>query len=395
MSNDGPVTDDTSPAPDGAPADDVTPAEPGAAGVFAGLYDGERPFQSRREKIMSVAGLATSALVALLALLPSPYAVGGPGPTYDTLQTDDSGSLVTIEGAPTYEPSGELRLTTVSVQDAGSQVMTMGSVLRGFLSSSHYTTPRELVFGTADEEEAVAQESHDQWVTSQEAATVSALEALGTEVPAVLTVADVIEGTGAYGVIEDGDVLLAVDGVELDGFSDLADAIASHAVGDEITVAVDRDGVTQDVQFALADNGDGAPMMGLYVDPTFDLPIQVDVAIDSVGGPSAGLMFTLAIMDLLTEDDELNGAAVAGTGTMDSLGNVGAIGGIDLKMIGARRDGADWFLAPVANCDEVVGHIPDGLSVVAVEDIDDAYDAIVAIGAGDTADLPTCEAVAG
>ncbi len=135
--------------------------------------------------------------------------------------------------------------------------------------------------------------------------------------------------------------------------------------------------------------------MGILVDPDFETPIDVEVAIDTVGGPSAGLMFTLGIMDLLTEEDELDGAAVAGTGTISASGSVGAIGGIDLKMQGAVRDGADWFLAPVDNCDDVIGHVPEGLSVVAVEDIDDAYDAIVAIGAGETDDLPTCEAVAG
>ncbi|WP_236685266.1 YlbL family protein [Demequina salsinemoris] len=364
--------------------------------TFNALYEADEPVVTRRERVMGISGLTTSALVALMVILPSPYAIGGPGPTYDTLSTTDDGALVTISGAETYEPSGELRLTTVSVQDAGSTFMTMGSVLRGYLSGSQYTTPRELVFGSTEEDaEEAEQESAEQWVTSQEAATVAALEALGTEVSATLTVAQVLSGSDASGKLEEGDVILAVDGEDLDGFTDLADAIAGHAVGDELTVTVDRDGEEQDVTFALVDDGTGSPVMGILVDPEFDLPIDVEVAIDTVGGPSAGLMFTLGIMDLLTEDDELNGALVAGTGTISSTGQVGAIGGIDLKMLGAQRDGAEWFLAPVDNCDEVVGHIPDGLSVVAVEDIDDAYDAIVAIGAGQTDDLPTCEAVAG
>ncbi|WNM23911.1 YlbL family protein [Demequina capsici] len=382
--------DDSAPGADEMPTIDDLAADPAPHGRFS------EGLATRREKVVAAAGLATSALVAVLALLPSPYAIGGPGPTYDTLGTGSDGTpLVSISGAPTYEPSGELRLVTVSVQDAGSRLMTMGSVLRGYLSSSAYTTPREAVFGTDQEADAVEQQSHQEWVTSQEAATVSALEALGTEVSATLTVAVVLDSSAASGVLQVGDVLTAVDGEHLDGFRDLSDAIAAHAVGDELTVTIDRDGITRDVQFALVADADGNPIMGILVDPTFDLPIDVNVAIDTVGGPSAGLMFTLGIMDKLTEKDELNGAAVAGTGTIDSLGNVGAIGGIDLKMIGARRDGADWFLAPVANCSEVVGHVPDGLSVVAVKDIGEAYAAIEAIGAGQTEDLPTCEAVAG
>ncbi len=86
--------------------------------------------------------------------------------------------------------------------------------------------------------------------------------------------------------------------------------------------------------------------MGVFVDPTFDMPVGVNVAIPDVGGPSAGMIFTLAIVDLLTPEDESNGPNVAGTGTISPEGDVGPIGGIDLKMIGARRAGADWFLAP-------------------------------------------------
>ncbi len=381
MSNDGPVTEQTTPDP---------------VETFGALYDADEPVVTRRERVMGVAGLVTSALVAVMVVLPSPYAIGGPGPTYDTLADTEDGKLVSISGAPTYEPSGELRLTTVSVQDGGSTMLTMGSVLRGYLSSDQYTTPRELVFGTTEEEADEAEaESELQWVTSQEAATVAALEALGTEVEATLNVVQVLSDSDAFGILEDGDILLAVDGAELDGFTDLSEAIAGREVGDELTVTVERDGDELDLEFSLVDDGEGNPMMGILVDPEFDLPIDVEVAIDTVGGPSAGLMFTLGIMDLLTEDDELNGALVAGTGTISSTGTVGAIGGIDLKMLGAERDGADWFLAPVDNCGDVVGNVPEGLSVVAVEDIDDAYDAIVAIGAGETDGLPTCEAVAG
>ncbi|MDD6373614.1 MAG: Lon protease [Bifidobacteriaceae bacterium] len=120
--------------------------------------------------------------------------------------------------------------------------------------------------------------------------------------------------------------------------------------------------------------------------------VKVSIEIGDVGGPSAGLMYTLGIIDELTDAEETGGQTIAGTGTIEDDGSVGAIGGIRQKMVGARDAGATWFLAPSSNCDEVVGHVPDGLRVVSVGDIDDAYTSLVAIGEGAGDSLPTCSA---
>ena len=118
--------------------------------------------------------------------------------------------------------------------------------------------------------------------------------------------------------------------------------------------------------------------------------LKVEMHVDDIGGPSAGMMYTLGLIDKLTEAEETGGKTIAGTGTIDAKGKVGAIGGIRLKMIGAKRDGATWFLAPESNCDEVVGHVPSGLRDVKVATLDDAYDALVAIGQGKGDSLPHC-----
>ncbi|MCI1983444.1 MAG: Lon protease [Bifidobacteriaceae bacterium] len=118
--------------------------------------------------------------------------------------------------------------------------------------------------------------------------------------------------------------------------------------------------------------------------------IKVTMNGGDVGGPSAGLMYTLGTIDKLTSADETGGKTIAGTGTMNSKGEVGAIGGIRLKMIASKRDGATWFLAPAANCDEVVGNVPAGLRDVKVRTLDEAYKALVAIGQGKGASLPHC-----
>ncbi|MBW3090391.1 Lon protease [Bifidobacterium sp. 82T25] len=120
--------------------------------------------------------------------------------------------------------------------------------------------------------------------------------------------------------------------------------------------------------------------------------LKVTMHVDSIGGPSAGMMYTLGLIDKLTPAEETGGETIAGTGTIDAKGKVGKIGGIRLKMLGAKRDGATWFLAPESNCADVVGHVPDGLRDVKVSTLDEAYQALVAIGRGQADDLPHCTA---
>lgn len=121
--------------------------------------------------------------------------------------------------------------------------------------------------------------------------------------------------------------------------------------------------------------------------------VKVKMHIDDIGGPSAGMMYALGILNKLTGVDLSGGKTIAGTGTIDNNGKVGAIGGIRLKMISAKRDGARWFLAPNSNCDEVVGNIPQGLNVVSVKTLDDAYKALEKIKAGKSIkSFKTCNA---
>ncbi len=118
--------------------------------------------------------------------------------------------------------------------------------------------------------------------------------------------------------------------------------------------------------------------------------MSVKLRVDDIGGPSAGMMYTLGIITSLTPQDEAEGKIIAGTGTIESDGSVGKIGGIQLKLLGAKRDGADYFIAPQSNCDEVTGHIPQGMQVFSVTNIEEAYKTVQAIGSGDTQGLASC-----
>jgi len=353
----------------------------------------ERP-PTRRAGVMAATGLVASLMISILTVAPAPFAIAQAGPTYDTLAAHNGTPIVDIDGLPTYESSGELRLTTVSFSRGGSRTFTMGQVIGSYFSPNHTVRPEEDVFGTREEQEREAEESEEMWLISQESATVAAIEALGEVVPTTLTVDGVTSESGAFGLLEDGDVLLAIDGEEFLSYNDLTSQLGKRKPGDEPTFTVQRGTERLDLTFPLIayEDDPDAARMGIFVMPTFELPINVSVGIAEVSGPSAGLMFALAIMDKLTPLDELNGAHVAGTGAIDIDGDVSPIGGIEHKMRGAVAAGATTFLAPVENCKDVVGHIPPGLDVYAVDTLVDAYAAIVAIGQDDTADLLTCNA---
>ncbi|MFF1528281.1 PDZ domain-containing protein [Cellulomonas sp. NPDC058312] len=348
---------------------------------------------SRRAALLTVGMLTTAALLVVLLLMPVPYAVNSPGPTLDTLGSHDDTALITIEGAETFDSTGELRLTTVSSTGGPGYPASVLGVLVGWVAPDRLVLPVETVFPQDATQEQLDQQNEAQMVSSQENAAVAALEELGYPVPVTLTVHDAVEGSGAAGVVQPDDVLVSFDGTALTSYGQLIDLLDATEPGSTVTLGVLRDGaeVDLDVVTAAREDGDGS-QLGVFIDPTFDPPVDVQIQIDRIGGSSAGTMFALGIIDKLTPEDEAAGQVIAGTGTMDLNGAVGPIGGIRQKMAGAVRDGAAWFLAPADNCDEVVDHVPDGLRVVRVATLHEAREAVEAIGAGDAGGLPTCTA---
>lgn len=353
--------------------------------------DDAPPPVTRRALTFGISLLATTVLVAGLAVLPAPYAVRSPGPTEDTLGEQDGQPLISVTGAETYDSTGELRLTTVSVAGGPGYPVNLAQVVQGWFDRSRSVRPVEEVFPTGRTKEETEQQGQAEMISSQENATVAALTELGYDVPATLTVQGTSPGTGAEGVVEQGDVIVSLDGTPVPTYQDLIDGLAAVTPGDDVTLGVVRDGEPTDLTVTTSDGGDTA-LLGVFIDPEFDFPVDVTIQIDDIGGPSAGMMFALGIVDQLTPEDEANGVSIAGTGTMSVEGDVGPIGGIQQKLYGAVRDGATWFLAPQANCGEVVGNVPDGLHVAAVSTLADARDAMTAIGAGEGGSLPTCEA---
>ena len=349
---------------------------------------------SPRLVTMAVAALATFSLMLVTMLLPVPYAVQAPGPVIDTLGDVDGVELIHIEGTETYETSGALQLTTVTTAGGPGYPVDSGGVIRGWLSPTTTVAPVELFFDPGQSQDEIDQTSAQQMISSQQNATVAALTELGYDVPAELTVVGTQQGSGADGVAQDGDRIVGIVAgdkeVEVVTFADLADVLAATPPGSTVDLVVDRDGERVALPVVTGDDGRGGSVLGVFLDGEFDYPVDVRIQIENVGGPSAGTMFALGIIDMLTPGEMTGGHNVAGTGTVSLGGLVGAIGGIQQKMAGARAADAEYFLAPPANCGEVVGHVPAGLRVVAVSTLAEARAAVEAIGAGDTADLPTC-----
>ena len=394
------------PGPDHVPAGvaaGTAADEPGTAQPFDPV---DEPYVSRRAVTMVVSGALLSALLLVIMLVPLPYAVQRPGPTVNTLGEAEGEPLIQIDGAETYPTSGELRLTTVSVIGGPGYPVTAADVVAGWLDEEEVVLPVESVFPDGTTREEIDEQSTAQMASSQTNATVAALEELGYDVPMVLTVRDVAPGSGAEGVVEEGDVIASIqpkgqDRTEVEAFSDLAAVLSRTAAGTPVTLGVLRDGEPTDLAVstmshpgtaAAPDETQQGSLLGVVLDPQVELPVDIDFDIDNIGGPSAGTMFALGIIDRLTPGEMTGGEKIAGTGTMNLAGEVGAIGGIRQKLAGATRAGAEWFLAPEGNCGEVVGHVPEGLQVVRVGTLGEARDAVEAIGSGDGASLPTCEA---
>lgn len=343
---------------------------------------------------MGISGVLAFALLAVMLSLPVPYAVEGPGPTFNTLGKVQDHRLISIDGEDTYSSDGQLRLTTVTSAGGPGFPVNAGSVIRGWLSPDMLVQPAEAVFGPDLTETERQHMTTVQMTSSQRNATAAALTALGYKVPATMTIVGAYPQYDAADVVQEGDVITGLktdDGEhELNSYTQLAAVLADTEPDSTVTLQVERDGEAKSLQIRTSQNPHGGSVLGVALDVQFDFPVDVDIEIDNVGGPSAGTMFALGIMDLLTPGSMTGGHVVAGTGTITPDGQVGPIGGITLKMKGAVRDGAEYFLAPASNCSQVAGHVPEGLQVIRIETLKQAHDAVRAIAKGNAEDLPGC-----
>lgn len=325
------------------------------------------------------AGLLLVLLVAA-AMFPVPYIALLPGPLYDTLGQVDGKPVITVKGHDAYPATsgGKLYLTTVSVAAApGYDELTLFEAMRYWLDDAAAVVPREVEYPPGTDGEKIKKETAQQMVQSQDAAKIAALRYLGEKViTGGLVVESVSNGAPADGKLEPGDRLKFIGGVPVDraSTSELRERIRSHPPGGTIAIGYERAGKPGEVSITTAaapdDNTKSIVGIGLGEQCPCDMPYEVNIGLgENVGGPSAGLMFSLGILDTLTPGELTRGQTIAGTGTMDVNGVVGPIGGIKQKLIAARRKGAVAFLVPDGNWEAANISPPSGLKLRRVTDL--------------------------
>ena len=338
----------------------------------------------QRRLLVAAAAFAAAAGVATALTLPVPYVIISPGPVFNTLGEYRGNPVIDITGTTTYPTTGQLDMTTVRERGGPYGPLTAVEAVVAYVRDQSAVLPRELLFPDDESSQQSKDRSAADFDTAQANAVAAALGELGipvSEAPLVVTV--IAEGP-SEGILEPNDVIVAVAGQPVSTSQSAVDAIRAQPIGATIPLTIKRDDTTLEVEVVSAPNPTDPTVgyIGVSLQPTYEAPFDIDFTLDGVGGPSAGLIFSLAIIDQLTPEQLTNGQQVAGTGTITPTGEVGAIGGIKQKMIAAKESGAVLFLAPEANCGQVVGNEPEGLTVAAVATLDEALTALGEFQAG-------------
>lgn len=318
----------------------------------------------------------------VLTTQPVCYVALAPGPVEDSL------SIVDIDGAETFPSVGELLLTTISVQDS----LGLAAWFRSVTSSATETVPREQVFPTGVDRDELRERNLAAMSDSQLTATIAGLTEAGFELtPEGARIVLVTEDAVTDELRED-DVIVAVgpDRQPIEDSGQVVEAVQANDPGDRMTFHVERNGEPETLEVTLGSSPDDPDVafVGVLLMTEIDLPVDIDIDAGSIGGPSAGMIFALTIVDLLGEDDLTGGHVVAGTGTIDREGLVGPVGGVRQKVIGAtgRRDGQDpatVFLVPRANLDDARGApVRRDITVVPVDELSDALAALAVLRDG-------------
>ncbi len=342
---------------------------------------------TRRGITLLVAGAGVVAALAVAVLLPVPYVALTPGPTLNTLGSLSGKPLIQISGHKTFPTQGHLNMVTVSFIGGPQSNFNVFAALRSWLTPRDAVVPEEEIFTPGQSQQQVLQQDTEQMVSSQQTATAAALCQLNISFKTVDTIQVVEKHRPATGVLRRGDVITAVDGTPVTCRHDAATMIRDRKPGAPVTLTVLRGGTSRPVTLHTANVG-GVPQVGVQVGESFVFPFKVKISIGNIGGPSAGMMFALGIIDKLTSQNLTGGKFIAGTGEIEVNGNVDPIGGIQQKMAGARAAGATVFLTPASNCPDTSGAVPAGLRLIKVSTLNGAIRDLKALQHGQP--VPSC-----
>ncbi len=321
-------------------------------------------------------------LVAALNLR-IPYFAIVPGPALDVVK------LIEIDDATTKDVNGELLLTTVSLHE-----ITVGEAVRGWFDEDYEILSRSAIIPSGETEEDADRRSSEQMQESQRNAAAAALTFLGYDVRITsvgVRVSGVDPSAPASDVLTRGDVIVGADTKEVKRFEDLRGVVRSHDVGDEVVLRVRRGGEVATVRTKTipSSSDHSVPMIGVELEdlPRVELPLAIQIDAGNIGGPSAGLMYALGIVDLLDDSDLAKGRTIAGTGEIKVEGIVGEVGGIEQKIASARDRGAGLFLVPKGELTQACARAGD-MPVYAVDRLTDAVRVLEDPAFAETRDCP-------
>jgi len=334
-------------------------------------FEPEARRASRWPLVLASVVILFGVVVLLLWPVKVPYYAMSPGPV------EEVSGLVSIAEEPTYQSDGDLYLLTVGLRE-----VNVFEWVEAQFDSETDLIESERVRPSGTTQEQVTRRNLESMNESIDTAIFVALARLGYEVGFSgegAEVLQVVEESAADGNLEEGDIVEEVDGVAVSTADEAADVIRSFGIGDTISVGGTRGEGIFDVDVTLGPHPDieGAPMLGVVFDTAnLALVMPIDVRIDSrnIGGPSAGMMYSLAVMDLLTETDLTGGNRVAGTGTIRFDETVGPIGGVRQKVFAARGIGAQYVLVPADNYEDALTAAGDEIVVVSIATLQDALD---------------------
>ncbi|MDI2128034.1 YlbL family protein [Yinghuangia seranimata] len=347
---------------------------------------------SRRSATLAVSGLLLIAMVFAVLTTAVPYGELSPGPTVNTLSPNYQGKpVIEVEGHETFPASGHLNMTTVSVTSKSFD-MPLFQAFIGWAKDDADVVKKNDLYPDDKTEKQVEEENAEEFTSSQQHAKVAAFDYLyangliSQPVTRHIIVKTVSKDMPATGKLHAGDIILSIDGTPIKTTGDVGAAITKHKAGETVRFVVDPEDArgtqrTIDITTTAAPQ-DGHAVVGITPGVLPEFPFKVTIHLEDVGGPSAGLMFALGIVDILSPGDLTGGKFVAGTGTIDDDGGVGPIGGVQMKTIAAQRAGAKYFLTPADNCSEAVKNKPGGLTLVRVESLNDALNALKVISSG-------------
>ncbi len=316
-----------------------------------------------------------------LNLARAPYVVEVPGPTFDVLGKTDGKAVLTFDDVKTYPTTGEINALTVSLLGNPENQLSWMTVLMAYLDPSKSVVPMEEAYPAGVGTKQIQAEDAALMRGSQQDAQAAALTYLGIDYVSRVYIEAMFEDSAAMGILKPGDFIDSVNGEKVADNDLLRKRVKAWDGGDPIKVGITRKGESSVVEVTPA-KVNGEYYLGVFVTYRYTFPFKIEVDLGDVGGPSAGSMFALGIIDKLTPGAMTNGQTIAGTGTISPTGKVGPIGGIVQKMYAAKNIGADVFLAPAENCSETVGNTPEGLKVYRIERLNKAVELLKAIQTG-------------